>query len=347
MKKSALTCAVLGAALVIPSFVHAQPGTKKPNEQQAQKQNPQSTQQAGRDPIDIRLRDLGALRGGYSAERLLDTTARGEDGKKLGEVEPDRQLAQHPSSDRQPLREVRATNLVDAGVRNTQDMALGEIEDLIVDMTTGEVRYAVLEFDPGILSDEKLWGVPTSELRMSHDGNTVLYDLDRERLERATLDRSSFDDGMVFDGKRVMNNLDTAYGLYQPSSGEHAHRASDLIGENVVSRAGDGIGEIEDLVIDMNHQRVHYAVLEFDPGIASPEQNFAVPLHALDQNLDGSALVLDVDDATLKAMKSFTDDRWAHLDDRAWVADIDRYFVAVFPQAASADGARKAAGSTP
>ncbi|MCO5099774.1 MAG: PRC-barrel domain-containing protein [Burkholderiaceae bacterium] len=207
--------------------------------------------------------------------------------------------AQQPPKDRQQLREVRATDLIGANVRNPQQMSLGEIEDLIVDMKTGEVRYAILAFDPGILSGEKLWGVPTSELRMSDVGNTVIYDLDRERLERATLDRSSFDDDLVFDGKRVMNNLDAAYGLYQPSSGARAHRASDLVGENLVNRAGDGIGRLADLVIDMNRQRVHYAVLELDAGIASPERDVVVPLHALEQNLDDSALLLKIDDSKL------------------------------------------------
>lgn len=87
MKKSILACAVLGAALTAPAFVQAQQSTQKPNEQQAQKQNAQPAQKTAPDPIDIRLWDLSALRGGYSAERLLDTTARGKDGEKLGEVE--------------------------------------------------------------------------------------------------------------------------------------------------------------------------------------------------------------------------------------------------------------------
>lgn len=249
------------------------------------------------------------------------------------------QSAQHPTGDRQQLREERATELIGAVVHNDQGKSLGEVADLVVDMDTGEVRYAVLAFDPGILSDEKLYGVPTSELRMSATGEEVLYELDRERLQRAALDRSSFDDDTVFDGKGVMNNLDTAYGLHQPSSGAQAHRVSDLIGKDVVSRSGDGLGEIADLVVDMNHQQVHYAVLEFDPSIASPEQNFAVPLHALNLDLDGDELVLAVDDSKLQAMKSFTDDRYARLNDPVWVADIDRYFVAVFPNAVSGGNA--------
>lgn len=39
------------------------------------------------DPIDIKLWDASSLRGGHSAERLLDTEVRGENDKQLGEVE--------------------------------------------------------------------------------------------------------------------------------------------------------------------------------------------------------------------------------------------------------------------
>jgi sporulation protein YlmC with PRC-barrel domain len=47
----------------------------------------EKTANPARDPIDIRRWDMAPLRGGYSAERLLDTTVRGENGKDLGEVE--------------------------------------------------------------------------------------------------------------------------------------------------------------------------------------------------------------------------------------------------------------------
>jgi PRC-barrel domain len=48
-------------------------------------------------------------------------------------------------------------------VRNPAGKALGEINDLIVDMNTGEVRYAILEFDPGVFTPEKLFAVGNPE----------------------------------------------------------------------------------------------------------------------------------------------------------------------------------------
>ncbi|MCD6680995.1 MAG: PRC-barrel domain-containing protein [Burkholderiaceae bacterium] len=241
---------------------------------------------------------------------------------------------QSAHGERQILREARASTLIGATVHNSAGKALGEIHDLIVDLHNGDVRYAVLSFDPGVLVDDKLFGVPTTELRVTAGGENVLYDLDPERLERAALDRETYDDRVV-DGNGVLDNLDAAWDLPQPDSSARAHSVRDLIDKDVVGRMGKEIGEVEDLVIDMSHGRVHYAVLGFDAGSASPEQNFALPLRTLSLDLDGDSLVLNVPKSKVQAMKSFTDDQYAKLNDPAWVADIDRYFVAVFPAASN------------
>jgi hypothetical protein len=107
------------------------------------------------------------------------------------------------------------------------------------------------------------------------------------------------------------------------------------------NREGNKIGEIEELVVNMATQKVHYAVLEFDPSLASKEQNFAFPLRAFDLTQDRDRLVLDVDKAKLQTMKAFTDSHYANLNDRVWVADIDRYFVTIATPTAAAAAANK------
>lgn len=58
-------------------------------------------------------------------------------------------------------------------VQNPQGQDLGKISDMVVNMNTGDVRYAVLEFDPGIFKGEKLFAVPTKQLRMAPDRDTI------------------------------------------------------------------------------------------------------------------------------------------------------------------------------
>src|SRR5690349_407031 len=52
---------------------------------------------------------------------------------------------------------MRASKLLGKGVRNAEGKDIGKIEDLVVDMDSGKVRYAMLAFDPGLFSPEKLF----------------------------------------------------------------------------------------------------------------------------------------------------------------------------------------------
>jgi sporulation protein YlmC with PRC-barrel domain len=229
-----------------------------------------------------------------------------------------------PSADYRPLR---ASKLIGMKVQNPQGQDLGKISDMIVNMNTGDVRYAVLEFDPGIFEGEKLFAVPTSQLRMAADRDTISYDMSKDKLENAAVPRGDWN--AAWRDPDYLPNLDKIWGITQPSRGALAHRVSDLIGKDVNNLEGKKIGEIEELVVNMATQNIHYAVLEFDPSLASSEQKFAFPLRAFDLTQDRDRLVLDVDKTRLQAMKSFTDSRYSSLNDRTWVADIDRYFVTI------------------
>lgn len=225
-------------------------------------------------------------------------------------------------------RGLRASEVIGKSVRNSQDKDVGKIEDLIVDMNSGQVRYAVLSFDPGILSAEKLFAVPTTELRMAKDRDDLVYDVSRDKLERATVDRSEWK--QLSDEDRVAR-VDKAWGLARPGSGAHAKRASDLLGKDVNSPSGEKIGEIEELVVNMAQQKVHYAVMQFDPGWTSPEQRYVFPLRSFTAARDKDELVLDVDKSRIQAMKSFDRNIYSNLNDRSRAVEIDRYFVNVLP----------------
>ncbi|MBA2723629.1 MAG: PRC-barrel domain-containing protein [Methylibium sp.] len=241
-------------------------------------------------------------------------------------------------------RGVRASEMIGMSVRNPKGNNIGEIGDMIVDMKTGDVRYAILKFDPGILQGEELYAVPTTELRIAADRDDVVYNMSEAKLERAKIDRAGWDDG-IWDDPDYLAKLDTVQGIKQPSRGARAHRASDLIGKDVNSKSGEKIGEIEELIVNMATQKVHYAVLEFDPSLASPEQNYAFPLTSFNLTDGKDELVLDITKTKLQAMKSFPDSRYENLNDRVWVADIDRYFVTVLPATAKGGTAGAAGGS--
>lgn len=227
-----------------------------------------------------------------------------------------------------PYRALRASKIIGKEVRNPEGKNIGQIRDLIVNMNNGQVRYAMLEFDPGIFQGERLFAVPTTQLRLGSDDQLV-YNMTRDKLEQAAVPRADWN--KAWHDHDYLGRMDKVWGVTQPSNDERAYRVSDLLGKDVNSPSGKDIGDLKDLVINMATQKVHYAVLAFDPSWTAPEKNFAFPLSAFNLTADKDELVLDVDKAKIQAMKSFDDSRLANLNDPVWVADVDRYFVTILP----------------
>lgn len=275
----------------------------------------------------VRLTLLPAFAVSVAMSATAETgSSAGKTGTEASAARPHGQQKSGMQQGTLSYRGLRASEMIDMSVRNEQGDNIGQIEDLIVNLNTGDVRYAMLRFDPGILAAEKLFAVPTTELRMAPDRNDLVYVIDEERLEQAAADRDDWDKAEGAVASDEVRRFDKAWGIAQPADGARAHRASELIGRDVETPSGENIGEVEELVINMAEQKVHYAVLAFDPSWASPERNYAFPLRSFRLGAD-NALTLDIAKSQLQAMKSFPDSRYADLNDRVWIADIDRYFI--------------------
>ena len=57
--------------------------------------------------------------------------------------------------------------------------------------------------------------------------------------------------------------------------------ATAVIGDSVVNRAGESLGKIEELMLDLEKGRVAYAILSFGGFMGMGEKLFAVPFEAL------------------------------------------------------------------
>jgi len=75
--------------------------------------------------------------------------------------------------------------------------------------------------------------------------------------------------------------------------------ALTVAGDSVRNSAGDDVGRIEDLVIDMATGRVNYAVLSFGGFLGVGGRLFAVPWEALERDDDSQAFILDIEKAAL------------------------------------------------
>ncbi|MEW5745805.1 MAG: PRC-barrel domain-containing protein [Nitrospirota bacterium] len=103
-------------------------------------------------------------------------------------------------------------------------------------------------------------------------------------------------------------------------------RGTKLIGKEVENRAGEDLGDIEDIVIDLSQGRIAYAVLSFGGFLGAGDRFFAIPPEALEWSADDDRLILDVDKRSLERAPGFDKDNGPDMADRAWGSSIYRFY---------------------
>jgi uncharacterized protein YjbJ (UPF0337 family)/sporulation protein YlmC with PRC-barrel domain len=101
---------------------------------------------------------------------------------------------------------------------------------------------------------------------------------------------------------------------------------STLMGFRVINPAGDDLGKIEDIAIDMASGRIAYAVLSFGGFLGFGSKHFALPWEALRLSSAEEAFILHVDRAVLEKAPGFAKDQWPEMADRQWGAGIYSHY---------------------
>jgi len=70
-------------------------------------------------------------------------------------------------------------------VVNRQGDNLGDIEDIMIDVPSGQVAYAVLSFGGVLGIGDKLFAIPWSAMTLDADRECFVLDIDKEQLKNA------------------------------------------------------------------------------------------------------------------------------------------------------------------
>lgn len=104
--------------------------------------------------------------------------------------------------------------------------------------------------------------------------------------------------------------------------------ADSLTGDEVTNSAGEDLGEIKDIMIDVQRGRIAYAVLSFGGVLGIGNKLFAVPWQALKLDADNKCFILDVDKERLKNAPGFDKDNWPSMADMQWALGVHSYYGA-------------------
>jgi len=95
--------------------------------------------------------------------------------RKIKKTDPDRKFR----------RVLSANTLEGDSVRNSADEDLGTIKEIMIDIPTGRVAYAVVSFGGVLGIGDKLFAVPWSALKVDEDEKCFILDVDKNSLENA------------------------------------------------------------------------------------------------------------------------------------------------------------------
>ena len=102
--------------------------------------------------------------------------------------------------------------------------------------------------------------------------------------------------------------------------------ASTIEGTAVQNAAGEDLGEINELMIDLEKGRIAYAVLSFGGFLGLGDKLYALPWEALNISPEGDVFILNVPRAKLDNAPGFDKDNWPDMADSSWGETVHTYY---------------------
>ncbi|NOT01834.1 MAG: PRC-barrel domain-containing protein [Phycisphaerales bacterium] len=241
--------------------------------------------------------------------------------------------AQDKSPSRPTFRIQKASDLIGKSVENPRGEILGQVQDLAVDGERGRVAYAVLSFGGFMGMGDKWFAIPTGALTLPDDCKHFVLAVEKNNLKNAP----GFEkDRWPSMGETTWGTgIHEFYGLqpYWLSEGEgttptdlRIQKASEIIGRPVHNDRGEALGEIKDLVIDPDRNRIAYVVMTFGGFLGMGDKLFAIPAGVLQMPGTGGYAVLTVDKDHLKTATGFDKGNWPNLADPTLASGIFEFY---------------------
>jgi sporulation protein YlmC with PRC-barrel domain len=123
------------------------------------------------------------------------------------------------------------------------------------------------------------------------------------------------------------------YGMYKSSADETSAGpgpslmgADSLMGEDVMNNHDEDLGDIKEIMLDMQSGKIAYAVLSFGGVLGMGAKLFAVPWNALKLDTAQRCFRLDIERARLESAPGFDKDAWPSMADQTWGREVHSFY---------------------
>jgi hypothetical protein len=177
---------------------------------------------------------------------------------------------------------VRATTLLDYDFENMGGEVSGDLEDLLIDLSTGHVLFASIEYGGVLDLGDKDIVVPLNAFAIGAEGELVL-NIDEAALENypdvgndwPDLNDPAWDDDVnTFWGE---TGIEVGEGFDEATTS--VAWASDLMGHNIAD-LGFGAGSILDILVNLGAAQAPYLLVDYGEGLDTDP--YIIPLAAYD-----------------------------------------------------------------
>lgn len=109
--------------------------------------------------------------------------------------------------------------------------------------------------------------------------------------------------------------------------GSHLMSCDVLVGEIVVNRAEEALGELAHLMFDMATGRIAYAVLARGGVLGLGERLHAIPWSAVAFDAQRQCLVVDIERERMDRAPGFDRSRWPPMADPGWQRTLEDFYA--------------------
>ncbi len=241
----------------------------------------------------------------------------------------------------------RANKLIGKEVVSSDNQKLGKIDNIVVDLESGRILYAVVgsggilkvgerrfAAPPALFSGAQTSASSTSSGTFGTSGNITL-NVDKEKFSNAP----QFTKDM--DTDTGMGKLDFVSKVYQyfgqnawwqggaAASAETAfhnvHRAKDVIGTKVQNVNNEPMGKVDNLMLDLPAGRITYVILSPDSSLNLGNNLYALP-PMLTLGSDQKTFTADITKDKLAGAPHFAKDNWSEISSPTFASQVYQYY---------------------
>jgi len=210
---------------------------------------------------------------------------------------------------------ILASTLLDSKFLTSDGDVSGELEDLVVDVQSGQLLYLLLKYGGVLNAGETTVAVPLNALSLKQDG-TFLLNIPPEDLQQFPNLEGDWpkagSPNWDSDVRKFWDEEGFNVGFDPSVSGEAIRRIASWTGAPL-NDIGLGAGTVKDVIVALDQGRVPYVLVSFANapdvnGTAGDNNWYAVPLTAFDPQDPQLALRSDVNASTFEGAPRFDRD---------------------------------------